>query len=85
VFVATQRHLAAVPAAARASIACAITAVVTSLSWLLIERPFLRWKRRLDERAPGPALAPVGALGTVEVVAGPGIDEQPPDRPVITA
>ena len=57
VFVATQRYLADVAVAGRAVIACTITAILTSLSWFLVERPFLRWKSdelraTLHERFP---------------------------------
>ena len=48
VFTVTQRYLADVPVAGRALVGCAITAILTSLSWFLVERPVLRWKRRLD-------------------------------------
>jgi hypothetical protein len=77
VFTATQRYLADVPVAGRAVIACAITAIVTSLSWFLVERPFLRWKSRLDHRAPRPITVRPGCLGTLDVAAEPGIDQQP--------
>jgi peptidoglycan/LPS O-acetylase OafA/YrhL len=77
VFTATQRYLADVPVAGRAVIACAITAILTALSWFLVERPFLRWKSRLDHRAPRPVtVRPVG-LGSLDVVTEPGIDGQP--------
>jgi peptidoglycan/LPS O-acetylase OafA/YrhL len=79
VFVAAQRYLADVPVAGRAVIACAITAIVTSLSWFLVERPFLRWKSRLDHRAPGQTGAPPGGLGTLDVATGPGVDQHPPE------
>jgi peptidoglycan/LPS O-acetylase OafA/YrhL len=79
VFVAAQRYLADVPVAGRAVIACAITAIVTSLTWFLVERPFLRWKSRLDHRAPEPTGARRGGLGTLDVATGPGVDQHPPE------
>jgi peptidoglycan/LPS O-acetylase OafA/YrhL len=50
VFVATQRLARDAPVAGRAAIACTITAVLTVLSWFVVERPFLRWKSRVDRR-----------------------------------
>ena len=35
----------------RAVLALAITALATYLSWVFVEQPFLRWKRRLDRRS----------------------------------
>jgi peptidoglycan/LPS O-acetylase OafA/YrhL len=80
VFTATQRYLADVPVAGRAVIGCAITAILTSLSWFLVERPVLRWKRRLDRRAPRPISVRSGGLGTPDMAMEPGIDQHPPDR-----
>ena len=36
--------------AVRVVVAVVVTALVTTASWFLIERPMLRWKRRLDRR-----------------------------------
>lgn len=81
VFVAAQRFLADVPVAGRAVIAWAVTAILTSLSWSLVERPFLRWKSRLDRRAPAKTRAPPDGLGTLDVARGPGVDQYPPELP----
>lgn len=40
------------PVAMRIGVSLVVTAIAVTLSWFLVERPFLRWKARLDRRGP---------------------------------
>jgi peptidoglycan/LPS O-acetylase OafA/YrhL len=71
VFAGVQRWGTNLPSVARAVIALAITALVTYLSWVLVEQPFLRWKSRINRRlqdaptaSPSPAETAVRANGS---------------------
>jgi len=79
-FVAAERYLTDVPVAGRVVIACATAAVLTCLSWFLVERPFLHWKSRLDNRRRLPISARPGGLGPLDVPTRPGVVQQSPDR-----
>jgi peptidoglycan/LPS O-acetylase OafA/YrhL len=68
IFVAVRRYLVDIPAVGRAALACAITAALTALSWVLVERPFLRWKERLDRRVVVPAGATTVDAVTLDAV-----------------
>jgi peptidoglycan/LPS O-acetylase OafA/YrhL len=75
VFVATQRYAQGAPAAGQAVIACAITAMLTGLSWFLVERPFLQWKSRLDDRSPAAHLVVRGRVNWAD--EGLRVERQP--------
>jgi peptidoglycan/LPS O-acetylase OafA/YrhL len=56
VFAGVQRYGTSIPTAARALLALALTALATYLSWVVVEQPFLRWKKRIDHRSEGELL-----------------------------
>lgn len=50
VFTGVQRFGGGIPPVLRVGLALSITAFLTALSWYVVERPFLRWKDRIEHR-----------------------------------
>ena len=62
IFTALARYDRSWPPVMQISVALGLTALVTCGSWFLVERPFLRWKDRLEPRADSGAVSPTIAV-----------------------
>jgi peptidoglycan/LPS O-acetylase OafA/YrhL len=76
IFVLLRPHLEHLPGVVEIALATAVSFVVASLSFLVVERPFLRLKRRFEPRRPDPVAVTGGRR-----LAGPVLVDETPARP----
>ena len=59
----------------RVVVAVGVTLALTILSWFLLERPLMRWSKRLEQRRHAKLMARMAAAPTVATAGAPGVDE----------